>query len=132
MMQITELTVSRMAVSKGATRATRDFAAMMVKSLITINKQLSAAAAPSGTTVPDKADQIHNEVASKFETISGADFDQSYIGFMRQDHDAMVALFENAAGEQSLSEELRDFATKTLDTLRNHQLLAHNLVVGDR
>ncbi len=130
MMGMAELAISRQALKKGATKATRDFATMMVKSLTAMHKQLHAAAAPSGISVPDKLDPTHAEAVSKLAATPGSDFDQNYIGLMKQDLDSMVALFENAAGEQSLSEELRNFATKTLDTLRNHQLLAHNLAEG--
>lgn len=127
MMELTELAVSRMAMKKSASQPIRDFAGIMVKSLTSMNQQMHDAAKANGIAVAGKPDRSHNEVVDKFTSLSGVDFDKSYIGFMRQDQDEMLALFENAAGEQSLSAELRDFATKTLDTLRNHQLLAHNL-----
>lgn len=130
MLEMTALAASRMASRKGATKANRDFAATMVESLETANGQLRAAATRSGTAMLEKPNRAHTEAISKLTVLSGVDFDQSYIGLIRQHLDAMVSLFENAVSEQSLSEELRNFAKNTVDMLRNQQLLAHNLVAN--
>jgi putative membrane protein len=124
---LTEVKVSRLAVKKGTTPAIRDFAELMVKDHSAANKQLSSAAASIGAPVPSELDDPHTAAVEKLATLSGRDFDSAYVSLMKQDHDAAVALFENASGELSLAEELRHFAARTLATLRNHQLQAHNL-----
>jgi putative membrane protein len=124
---LTEVKVAQMAVKKSATPAIRDFAATMIKDHAAANKQLNRAAAAIGAPVPTQLDDGHVAAVNELASLSGRDFDEAYISLMKQDHDAAVALFENASGELSLDEGLRTFAARTLATLRNHQLQAHNL-----
>lgn len=124
---LTEIKASRIAAKKGTTSAIRDFAELMVKDHSAGNKQLLSAAAALGAPVPTELDNTHQAALQKLAGLSGGEFDQAYIDLMRQDHDAAVALFENASGELSLAEELRHFAARNLAMLRNHQLQAHNL-----
>jgi putative membrane protein len=70
------------------------------------------------------------DLLQKLSKLSGREFDAAYTNVMKQDHDTAIALFENAAGDTSLSPQLREFATGLLETLRSHQLQAHNLPAG--
>jgi putative membrane protein len=124
---LTEVKVSQLAIKRSPTPAVRDFAATMVKDHTAANKQLKSAAAAIGAPVPTQLDDARAAAVSNLAALSGRDFDEAYVSLIKQDHDAAVALFENASGELSLAEELRHFAAGSLATLRNHQLQAHNL-----
>jgi putative membrane protein len=102
----------------------------MVKDHLAIGKELKVAATGSGVAVPQGVDQAHTDLLQKLSKLSGREFDAAYVNVMKQDHDSAIALFENAAGDNSLSSELREFATRSLEKLRSHQLQAHNLPVG--
>jgi putative membrane protein len=128
---LAEVSLSDLALDKSVEKSVRGFANTMVKDHSAANQQLRAIAKAKGLSVPQAADRPHTEILTKLAHLSGTDFDEAYVNVMRQDHDSVIALFENAAGDPSLSKELRDFAIGTLDTLRNHQLQAHNLPVGE-
>ena len=125
-----EVKVSNLALDKSTAKSVRGFANVMVKDHTVNNQQLRAIADAKGLPVPQSIDQPHMEALNKLAHLSGAEFDEAYVNAMKQDHDSAIALFENAAGDPALSKELRDFAIGALDTLRNHQLQAHNLPAG--
>lgn len=59
----------------------------------------------------------------------GAAFDRAYMNHMVEDHEKDVAEFENYA-KNGKNERLREFARKTLPTLREHLKMARD-VAGD-
>lgn len=127
---LAEVKISNLALDKSATPSIREFANTIVKDHTAANKQLKEVAAAEGMTLPLGVDQAHTEVLQNLSGLSGRDFDAAYVNVMKQDHDSAIALFENAAGDLTLKPALREFATNTLQTLRNHQLQAHNLPAG--
>lgn len=126
-----EIGSAKLAEKKALTPAVREFAARMIKDHTEANNKLRSVAAPLGAPVPQQLDRVHSEGLKQLGQLSGREFDTAYVNLMRQDHDTAVALFENAAGDGALDEKLRTFARNTLDTLRNHQLQAHNLNVDE-
>jgi putative membrane protein len=124
---LAEIKLSNLALDKSNTPVVREFANLMVKDHTAANLQLKKAATSSGISLPQGVDPAHTELLQKLAGLSGREFDAAYVNVMKQDHDTAIALFENAAGDQSLKPELRDFASKALETLRSHQLQAHNL-----
>lgn len=130
MASLAEVKISNLALDKSTTPSVREFASRMVKDHTAAGKELKTAAGGTGIAVPQGIDAAHTEVLQKLTALSGKEFDAAYVNVMKQDHDSVIALFENAAGDSSLSQELRDFATRSLETLRSHQLQAHNLPAG--
>jgi len=127
---LAEIRLSGLALDKSVEKTVREFANIMIKDHSAANQQLRAIAIAKGLSVPEAIDRPHTEILNKLAHLSGSDFDEAYVNVMRQDHDSAIALFENAAGDPALSKELRDFAISALETLRNHQLQAHNLPIG--
>ena len=130
MASVAEVKLSNLALDKSTTPSVRDFASLMVKDHTAAGKELKTAAAGTGIAIPQGMDSAHTELLQKLNGLSGREFDAAYVNVMKQDHDSAIALFENAAGDTSLKPELRDFATRTLEKLRSHQLQAHNLPAG--
>jgi putative membrane protein len=130
MASLAEVKISNLALDKSTTPSIREFASRMVKDHTAAAKELKAAAAGSGVALPQGMDQEHMDILQKLSKLSGREFDAAYANVMKQDHDTAIALFENAAGDNSLTPQLREFATRTLQTLRDHQLQAHNLPSG--
>jgi putative membrane protein len=56
----------------------------------------------------------------------GADFDRAYMNHMVEDHEKDVAEFEHYA-KHGRDERLREFARKTLPTLREHLKMARDI-----
>jgi putative membrane protein len=130
MASLAEIKISNLALDKSTTPSIREFASRMVKEHTASNKELKNAAGGSGISLPQGIDPQHTQTLQQLTALSGKEFDAAYVNVMKQDHDSTIALFENAAGDISLSSELRDFAKRSLETLRDHQLQAHNLPAG--
>lgn len=128
---LAEIKLSNLALDKSTTPSIREFANKMIKDHTAANQQLKDAAKATGIALPQGIDPAHTDLLQQLKGKSGRDFDAAYVNVMKQDHDSAIALFENAAGDQTLNKDLRDFATKALETLRNHQLQAHNLPAGE-
>lgn len=128
---LAEVKISNLALDKSTTPSIREFASRMVKDHTAAAKELKEAAAGTGIALPQGMDQEHMDILQKLSKLSGREFDSAYANVMKQDHDSAIALFENAAGDNSLSPRLREFATRSLQLLRGHQLQAHNLPAGE-
>lgn len=69
--------------------------------------------------MPVKRTEEHAKHLGTFANFKGADFDRECAKHMLKDHEEDVALFTKASKELK-SEELKDFATKTLPVLQRH------------
>lgn len=128
---LAEMKISNLALDKSTTPSIREFASRMVKDHTALGKELKTAAVGSGIALPQGLDPEHMDILQKLSKLSGREFDAAYANVMKQDHDSAIALFENAAGDKSLNPQLREFATRSLQVLRDHQLQAHNLPAGE-
>jgi putative membrane protein len=124
---LTEIEVSQLAVEKSQSPKLRKFAQRIVKDHTAANTQLKQLATESRIPVPAQLDPAHQQEVDKFKQLSGRDFDSAYIAQMKKDHDTVVGLFDNAAGQSDLNVQLRVFANKNLPALRKHQDFAHKL-----
>jgi putative membrane protein len=71
-------------------------------------------------------DKKHREVMDHLLTLKGADFDHAFMKHMVSDHQEAIALFEREA-KDGKDPELKDFASKTLPTLREHLKMARKI-----
>jgi putative membrane protein len=79
-----------------------------------------------GQTQQSQMIQQDIQVIQQLESMSGSEFDKSYINQMVQDHAKAVQKFETAS-ETLEDEELKTFATETLPKLREHHQMAQQL-----
>ena len=123
-----EVELSKIAASKSSNAKIKQFAAMMVKDHEATNKKLKQIATGKNLAVPATLGSDQQKMLGELRSLSGDEFDRTYVDIMKKDHDTTVGLFDNAAGESALDPALRAFATETLPTLREHQKRAHGLV----
>jgi putative membrane protein len=71
----------------------------------------------------------HRDLLLRLTKADGADFDRAYMNHMVEDHEKDVAEFESYA-KNGKNDRLRQFARKTLPTLREHLKMARD-VAGD-
>jgi putative membrane protein len=90
------------------------------------NEQLTAVAAGLGAEMPKTLDSEHERMREKLQALHGKAFDDQYVRSMVDDHNKAVKLFqqEERSGQ---SIELKQFAQKTLPTLKEHQKMALEL-----
>lgn len=86
-----------------------------LKSIVGANEQL-----------PTTLSAEQQQQVSSLESKSGKDFDKAYADLMVQDHQKDVSEFENAQNSAP-TQDLRQFASQTLPTLKEHLKLAQQL-----
>jgi putative membrane protein len=68
---------------------------------------------------------MHQGMIDKLSAKSGADFDKAYIADMVKGHTKMLKLMKGE--ESSKDADLKDFATKTSDTVQTHLSKAEDI-----
>jgi len=151
-----EVRLSQLAFANSQNAEVRKFASRMVKDHSAANLKLAAIAQAKGLDFPPTntfaaddpnwnnpmltgSEQVKGayllttnlplaayEDFRHLRSLSGKDFDRAYAGDMVMDHINTIIAFE--AAKQGLSDpELRQFAAKTLPTLREHSQMAQKL-----
>jgi putative membrane protein len=113
-----------------ATRAKADdvkmFARKMVEDHTKANEELKKAASSAGFSIPDKMNEEHQKHFDMFKEMTGEAFDKAYVKHMVKDHEDAVKLFTRATTEAK-NPMLKEFAEKTLPTLKEHQEMVKKL-----
>jgi putative membrane protein len=152
-----EIRLSQLALDRSQNAEVRNFATRMVKDHSAANNKLGTIARQEGLSCPatntfaaddpvwrnpivqnpesehgaylltkDVPDFADYQTVKHLESLSGRDFDVAYAQDMVNDHIATVNEFE-AASHNLSNPSLRQFATDTLPTLRDHSQMAQNL-----
>ncbi|NPU94705.1 MAG: DUF4142 domain-containing protein [Gammaproteobacteria bacterium] len=122
-----EIEASKLALKVSENQKLHKFAEMMIKDHQTANMELKNIASKINIGVPTSPDTVHQKALKKMQSMEGIAFDEAYVKMMQQDHDMTVDLFEKAAADPQLTNELRVFATEKLSILLLHQRHAHSL-----
>jgi putative membrane protein len=122
---MTEVDAGKMAQEKGSTQDVKDFGAMMVKDHTQNDEDLTALAKTKGVETPMALDSMHQKMVDSLSSKSGAAFDSAYINMMVKAHTKMLAMMKSE--ESSSDADLKDFATKTSDTVQMHLSKAQDL-----
>jgi putative membrane protein len=122
---MTEVELSKLAMSKSSNGNVKQFAQKMVQDHGKANTELSGIAKAKGLDVPTQLDAEHQGMVKTLGSKSGAAFDSAYAADMAMDHTKAVALFQSAT--KSSDAELAGFAKKTLPTLQEHKQMADSL-----
>jgi putative membrane protein len=118
-----EVKLGQLATSKGQNQKVKDFGQKMVDDHSKANNELTAIVqrknltAPSGLTSKDQA------LMDRLQRLSGDAFDKAYMSAMVKDHETDIAEFEKEANSGS-DADFKNFAAKTLTTLREHLNMA--------
>lgn len=123
---LAEVQLGQTAQSQGASEAVRQFGQRMVQDHSTANEKLTDVAQQAELAVPLTLDAKHQQMAEELSAETGAAFDRMYAASMVKDHRDTIALFEQAASDAD-DPALRQFAQKTLPTLREHLQLAQQM-----
>jgi putative membrane protein len=102
------------------------FADRLVKDHTKANEDLKAAAREAGIEVPAKIDAEHQKHVDMFRDYKGENFDRDFMKHMVDSHEKGVKLFTRASTE-ARNPKLKEFATATLPTLKEHLDLAKKL-----
>ena len=116
-----EITLGQIAVTNAQDASVRQFGETMVKDHQAANQELVQIITQKGASSSDTPD---SRMMMKFQGLKGTEFDRAYMKQMVSDHKAAVRDFQAEADNGGDDIELKDFAGKTLPTLRQHLIMA--------
>jgi putative membrane protein len=116
---LAEVQLGRLATEKGSSPEVKAFGQRMVKDHTQANDQLKQVAESKGIEVPTDLNAKDKMLKDQLSNLSGRQFDQAYMQDMVKDHKQDIADFarESRTGNDAT---VKDFASKTLPTLRSH------------
>jgi putative membrane protein len=121
-----EVELAQLAAKKSSDPAVKRFAQKVVTDHSRANQQLEslpeAGQVAQSANVPEDKRRTMDDLAN----LSGKDFDRKYIDEMVSDHEQAVSRFQDAASTAS-DPQVKQFATKTLPTLKQHLEMAKSL-----
>lgn len=115
-----EVELGKMAAEKGKMESVKSFGQKMVDDHSKANDELMKVAKANKFVVPETMLDEHQKAFDKFKGLTGEEFDRAYVNHMVKDHDMDVEEFTRASKDAKVA-DIRDFAVKTLPTLRMHQ-----------
>jgi len=121
-----EVELGKLAAEKATNPDVKQFAQRMVDDHGKANDELKTIASKESIDLPSQLDSKHQAVLDRLSKLSGADFDKAYVKEMVKDHDMDVKEFQREA-QNGQNAALRDFASKTLPTLQEHQKMIHDI-----
>ena len=118
-----EVASSKLALQKSQNPAVQQFAKQMISDHNKAAKDLKTyvdEAQLNDELIPAKLDSKHAAILSQLSTSAGSEFDARYIAAQKDAHREAVTAFDEYAGGGD-NREIKDYAIKTLPTLKQHQ-----------
>jgi putative membrane protein len=114
-----EVKMGQLAREKSATDSVKKFGQRMVEDHTKAGDELRSAAAKENISLPNDLAAKDRATYDSLSKLSGAAFDRAYARYMVKDHQEDVAEFSKEA-TSGQNESIKDFATQTLPTLKDH------------
>ncbi len=123
---LAEIEMGTLAQANGLGQEVKDFGARLVADHEKANRELASLVAPAGVALPAKVDDEHQKHLEMLKAKKGAEFDAMFAKHMVDGHLKAIALFttQSRSGEMA---GLKEFANKTLPTLKEHLAIAQGL-----
>jgi len=123
---LAEVELGKIGQMKATNPEVKTFSERLVTDHAKANDELKTTAREAGIEPPAKPDAEAQKHIDMFRDYKGENFDRDFIKHQVQDHEKDVALFTRASKECK-NEKLKEFATKTLPTLKEHLDMARKL-----
>jgi putative membrane protein len=121
-----EVQMGQLAEQKAQSQDVKNLGATLVKDHTQANQELQQLATGKSLSISDQPrhkEAKHEQMLSKLQSQSGAEFDKAFVRMAIRDHKKDIAEFQRARTEVN-DPQLTAFIDKTLPTLRNHLQLA--------
>jgi putative membrane protein len=99
-----EVKSSQLAIDKGVTGPTRDFAQMMIDDHSAAGSKLKSVVSGQTIAWPTQVDDKHRETADELSKKQGVDFERDYLKAMFHGHEDLAAKLESRLDVQSLAD----------------------------
>jgi putative membrane protein len=123
---LTEIELGKVAQQNASSAEVKKFGQRMVDDHSKIQQELETIGQKLGAQVPTAPSGSYEKAIKDLSKKTGARFDQDYAKDMVKGHEKAVSLFEKQS-KKADSEDLRQFASKTLPILQEHLKLARAL-----
>ncbi|MDI1258331.1 DUF4142 domain-containing protein [Aquabacterium sp.] len=122
-----ELALAQLATANASDSSVKSYAAMLVSDHTMANQKLQLLAQRRNVVLPTTLPTDKQQVIDRLTKLTGPEFDRQFIQIVGlHDHKTDIGLFEKASREAK-DNEVREFASSTLPTLRAHLSAAQNL-----
>jgi putative membrane protein len=126
-----EVQAAQLAQRKATAEEIRTFARQMIADHTRANEELNKLARSKELPVAAEPNEKDKEALERLRNAQATDFDRMYASQQVRAHQDVVALFERASRVVP-DTDLKDWAGKTLPTLKQHLAMARRLTDGDR
>jgi putative membrane protein len=116
---LAEVNLSELAVRFARNPAVRQFAQQMLADHKRASQELTQLANQRSIKLPPKMDDEHQKIFDKLKTLSGADFDRTYMEAMVKDHEKAADLFEKESKEGK-DQALKQWAGRLTPVIKHH------------
>lgn len=123
---IAERQLGNIATQRAANQNVRAFAQRMVEDHGAVHDELMKLAAQKEIALPTALDPGHQKLRKRLVKLSGSVFDRTFMDAMVTNHNDTVRTLERLA-RTARDEDIRSYAEKTLDTIRQHQRQAKGI-----
>ena len=123
---LTEVELGKLAAEKGSTDTVKQFGQKLVDDHTKANDELKNVAGAQSINIPDALDSKHKARINKLSKLSGPAFDRAFAKDQVKDHEQDIRDFQQEA-QNGNNPAVKDFAAKTLPTLKEHLSMAKDL-----
>jgi putative membrane protein len=121
-----EVKLGELAQQKATSDKIKDFGQKMVTDHSKAGDELKQVAQQQGFNLSEELSKQDQATYDRLSKLGGKQFDEAYARAMLTDHQKDVAAFEKEASSGK-NEALKDFALRTLPTLKEHLKMAHDI-----
>jgi putative membrane protein len=119
-----EVAIAQLAATQASNSEVKAFAQKLVDDHTKVNEELTGIAQQKNVKLEN--DDDHDRSYKRLAKKSGMEFDRDFVEHMIDDHEKDIKMFEKAAKDAKDS-EVRAFASKHVDHLREHLKIAQGL-----
>jgi putative membrane protein len=124
-----EVELGKLGVEKASDQTVRQFAQRMVDDHGKANEELTKILGEKQVEIPKDLPPDSTAAKEQLSALTGADFDREFMAHMVSGHEKAVELFSTQA-DSGEDPDLKQFAEKTLPTVRDHLQRAQQIDAG--
>jgi putative membrane protein len=126
-----EVKAAQLAQEKAQSEEVKNFAKQLEQDHSKANEQLKQLAAKKNVQLPTEISGKHQEHLSKLQNTAEGNFDRTFVKMQTQHHQKDIKAFEKQT-DRSMDSDVKEFASSTLPTLRQHLQTVQGLQTSTR
>ncbi|MFN8389405.1 MAG: DUF4142 domain-containing protein [Bdellovibrionota bacterium] len=128
---MTEVKMGELARQKGQSDGVKSFGETLIRDHSKANEELKQVAGGLGLSLPDDISTEQKKHLEMLQKLEGEAFDKAFVKHMVTDHKKDIAEFRRES-QSSKTDEIKQFAGRTLPALEEHLKIAQDLSSKDQ